>query len=141
MDWPGEVQEISLKSAAPTALAVVRAVGLQALYLKGQRGKWTGIKGVKVLRAAFDAGVSEKILDTIRPHLSHYQALVDYLGRALVEYEEEQEDQGRSQRTLSSGSEGDLPSTSKSQMERRGHTSRTRNDQEVSEAASAYTGV
>jgi hypothetical protein len=133
--------ELDKRRPPPTPLAVVRAVGLQALYLKGQRGKWTGIKGVKVLRAAFDAGVSEKILDTIRPHLSHYQNLVDYLGRALVEYEEEQADQEPSRRALSSGSESDLRSISKSRAERRGRPSRTRNDQEVSEAASPNVRV
>jgi hypothetical protein len=120
----------------PTPLAVVRAVGLQALYLKGQRGKWTGIKGVKVLRAAFDVGISESILDTIRPHLSKYQDLVDFLGRAMVEYEEEKGDREPNRRSISSGSKDDLSSSSSSRIERQGRTSRSRNDQEVSEAMS-----
>jgi hypothetical protein len=81
------------------------------LYLKGQRGKWTGIKGVKVLRAAFDVGILESILDTIRPHLSKYQDLVDFLGRAMAEYEEEQEGQGPIQRVLSSELKDDLSSS------------------------------
>jgi hypothetical protein len=120
---------------------VVRTVGLQALYLKGQRGKRTGIKGVKVLRAAFDASIPESILDAIRPHLSKYQDLVDFLGRAMVEYEEKQGDQEPIRGALSSGSKDDLLSSSRNRVERQGPTSRSRNGQEVSEAISANVRI
>jgi hypothetical protein len=133
----GSSDKLERRRSSPSALAVVRAVGLQALYLKGQRGKWTGIKGVKVLRAAFEVGMSESILDTIRPHLSKYQDLVDFLGTALVEYEQEQEDQGPSRRVLPSGSQGELSSSSRRRGEGQGRISRSRNDQEVSETMSA----
>jgi hypothetical protein len=73
---------------------------------------------VKVLRAAFDDGIPESILDAIRPHLSKYQDLVDFLGRAMVKYEEEQGYQGPIQRALSSGSKEDLLSSSRNRVER-----------------------
>jgi len=117
----------------PTPLAIVRAVGLQALYLKGQRGKWTGIKGVKILRAAFDAGVSESILDTIRPHLSSYQTLVDFLGRAMVQYQEEQGDQEPSQLALPSGIEDDFSSSLSSRVAQQDPVRKSVSDREVSE--------
>jgi hypothetical protein len=129
--------ELEKRRKTPTPLAVVRAVGLQALYLKGQRGKWTGIKGVKVLRAAFDVGIPEGILHSIRPHMSTYQKLVDFLGRAVSEYEEEQGLEGPPQRAISSGSKDELSSSSSSQIEPQVPTSRARQDQEVSEATSA----
>jgi hypothetical protein len=123
--------EIEKRREPPTPLAVVRAVGLQALYLKGQRGKWTGIKGVKILRAAFDAGIPETILDTIRPHLSSYQNLVDFLGRAMIQYEEEEGDQEPSQSTLSSGSKDDLSPSLSSRVAQQGPLRRSVSDQQV----------
>jgi Ankyrin repeats (3 copies) len=117
----GEDMEVTVKP-----LSVVRAVVLQALFLKGQRGKWTGIKGVKILRAALDVGVSEKILDQIRPHMSSYQKIVDYLGRAMVEMNQEQEAKPRQ-----------IQSESGASSVRRGETGTTsgtrRDDREVSD--------
>jgi hypothetical protein len=128
--------ELEKRREPPTPLAVVRAVGLQALYLKGQRGKWTGIKGVKILRAAFDAGIPESILDKIRPHLSSYQNLVDFLGRAMVQYEEEQGDLEPSQPALSSGSNDDLSSTLSSRVARPGPIRKSVSDPQVSQYTS-----
>jgi len=116
-------------TVAVKPLTVVRAVVLQALFLKGQRGKWTGIKGVKILRAALDVGVSEKILDQIRPHMSSYQKIVDYLGKALVEMNQEQEASLRKPRQI--GSESGASSVRRSET---GTTSGTRRaDREVSD--------
>jgi hypothetical protein len=116
----------------PSALTVVKTIGLQALYLKGQRGKWTGIKGVKILQAALEVGVSETILERIRPHMSTYQDIVDFLGRALTQYQEEQNPR-RSIR--SSGSQLELPSSSTRRVERQVTFNGSGNDQEVSEAS------
>jgi hypothetical protein len=116
----------------PSALTVVKTLRLQALYLKGQRGKWTGIKGVKILQAALEVGVSETILERIRPHMSTYQDIVDFLGRALTQYQEEQNPR-RSIR--SSGSQLELPSSSTRRVERQVTFNGSGNDQEVSEAS------
>lgn len=120
------------RGPTPSALTVVKTIGLQALYLKGQRGKWTGIKGVKILQAAFEVGVSETILEGIRPHMSTYQDIVDFLGRALTQYQEEQNPR-RSIR--SSGSQLELPSSSTRRVERQVTFNGSGNDQEVSEAS------
>jgi hypothetical protein len=116
---------------APSPLTVIKAIGLQALYLKGQRGKWTGIKGVKILQAAFEVGVPETILEKIRPHMSQYQDIVDYLGTALAQYQEEQNPH-RSIR--SPRSQGELPSSSTRRVERQVTFNGSGNGQEVSEA-------
>jgi hypothetical protein len=119
---------------APSPLTVIKAIGLQALYLKGQRGKWTGIKGVKILQAALEVGVPETIIEKIRPHMSTYQDIVDYLGTALVQYQEEQ----NLRRSLCSpGSQGELPSSSTRRVERQVTFNGGRNGQEVSESLSA----
>jgi hypothetical protein len=67
---------------------VVRKVGMEILILKGQRGKWTGIKGVRVMRAAISAGVSEKLLDQLRPHLQSSYKLLDFLKDATMNPDE-----------------------------------------------------
>jgi Ankyrin repeats (3 copies) len=65
---------------------IVRAVVCRALILKGQRGKWTGIKGVNIMRTAIEAGVPPQILDLIAPHLSTIQDILDFLKRAVFDY-------------------------------------------------------
>jgi hypothetical protein len=48
---------------------VLRKVLWEIGILRGQCVKWTDIKGVRVMRAAMSAGVSEKLLGELRPHL------------------------------------------------------------------------
>jgi hypothetical protein len=64
---------------------VLRAVGIQALMLKGKPGKWTGIKGVRVMKAAIGAGVSPDLVDRIAPHLSDISRLIDFLRQAVYD--------------------------------------------------------
>jgi hypothetical protein len=59
----------------------------------------------------------------------------------MVEYEEKQGDQEPIRGALSSGSKGGLLSSSRNRVERQGPTSRSRNDQEVSEAISANVRI
>jgi hypothetical protein len=73
--------EVAMKPAT-----VVRAVVARALILKGTRGKWTGIKGVTIIRAAIEAGMSPEILDTIQPYLGSVQKILDFLRQAVVSY-------------------------------------------------------
>lgn len=63
---------------------VLKKVLWEIAILKGQRGKWTGIKGVRVMRAAMSAGVSEKLLDELRPHLQSSYRLLDFLKDATL---------------------------------------------------------
>jgi Ankyrin repeats (3 copies) len=77
---------------------VLRAVVCKALLLKGTRGKWTGIKSVKVLRTAIKAGLSPQILEDIRPNLSSIQKLLDFLKSAVLNYAGEQNPSSRQKR-------------------------------------------
>lgn len=79
---------------------VLRAVVCKALVLKGTRGKWTGIKGVKLLRTAIKAGLSPQILDDIRPNLSSIQKLLDFLKSAVLNYADEQNSPRRKRRGI-----------------------------------------
>lgn len=71
-------------------LNVMRAVGFKAIVLKGTKGKWTGIKGVQLMKAALRAGVDPSVLDAVRPFLSSYERMVEFLGRAVNQMNEEQ---------------------------------------------------
>ena len=62
--------DLSKGKNVPSALTVIKALELQALYLKGQRGKRTGIKGAKLFQAAFEVGVPDSILERIRRHMA-----------------------------------------------------------------------
>lgn len=64
---------------------VLRAVGIQALMMKGKPGKWTGIKGVRVMKAAIAAGVSPNLVDRIAPHLSDISRLIEFLRQAVYD--------------------------------------------------------
>ena len=77
---------------------VVRAVAWKALILKGSRGKWTGIKGVKILRTAINAGVSPQILDDIAPHLATIRVGLEFLKQAIIGYADEQRSPMRQRR-------------------------------------------
>jgi hypothetical protein len=73
--------EVAMKPAT-----VVRAVVTRGLILKGTRGKWTGIKGVTIIRAAIEAGMLPEILDAIQPYLGSFQKILDFLRQAVVSY-------------------------------------------------------
>lgn len=64
---------------------VLRAVGIRALVMKGKPGKWTGVKGVRVMKATIAAGLSPVIVDLIAPHLSNISRLIDFLREAVYE--------------------------------------------------------
>jgi hypothetical protein len=50
---------------------------------RNQNGRWTGIKGVRVLRTAIDAGLSPEIVDKIGPYLDPIEKVIDYIESAL----------------------------------------------------------
>ncbi|KAF7512718.1 hypothetical protein GJ744_000285 [Endocarpon pusillum] len=70
-------------------LNVVRAVGFEVMLLKGTKGKWTGIKGVRLMKAAIRAGIEPSILGSVRPYLSSYQTALDFLTTAVVQMNKE----------------------------------------------------
>jgi hypothetical protein len=76
--------------AKPKTLTMVRAVVLEAFALKGQRGKWTGIKAVRVLQTALRMGASDSLIDKITPSLSSYDQLVQLICKASKQHAEEQ---------------------------------------------------
>ncbi|CAH0027584.1 unnamed protein product [Clonostachys rhizophaga] len=55
----------------------------EAIKLYNRPGKWTGIKLVKVLKAGFERGLNEKILEQIRPHIHSFPALQRFFTEAL----------------------------------------------------------
>lgn len=55
---------------------IVEKLIREFLVLKGQPGKWTGIKDVRILRAANPTVVSEKLLIKIRPHLPSLRGVI-----------------------------------------------------------------
>ena len=72
-------QQVEMKASN-----VLKKVLWEIAILKGQRGKWTGIKGVRVMRAAMSAGVSETLLEKLRPHLQSSYQLLDFLKNATI---------------------------------------------------------
>lgn len=69
--------------------ALIRTVGMKIMLLKGQRGKWTGIKGVQIFKTAIRAGMSDDIVDRARPHLYAAQNVLDWLVKAVTEMDEQ----------------------------------------------------
>ncbi|RMZ89827.1 hypothetical protein DV736_g2953, partial [Chaetothyriales sp. CBS 134916] len=65
--------------------ALIKQVGFKIMVLKGQKGKWTGIKGVQIFKAAIQAGMDESIVDKARPHLKLAQNVLDWLMKAVNE--------------------------------------------------------
>ena len=55
----------------------------EAFKLHNQPGKWTGIKGVQVLRAGMKHGLSETVLEKIRPHVHSFPAIQDFFADAV----------------------------------------------------------
>ena len=49
---------------------------VEILQLQGQKGKWTGIKAIKVLRKAYADNVPEDLLDFIGEHLNDVQKIL-----------------------------------------------------------------
>lgn len=68
-------------------LTVSKSVGaiclFEAFKLYNRPGKWTGIKLVKVLKAGFERGLNDKILEQIRPHIHSFPALQRFFTEAL----------------------------------------------------------
>lgn len=85
----------------PRSLPLVRAVMLEAFALKGQRGKWTGIKAVRLLQTAIRMGASERIIDRAAPFLSSYERLVAVICEAAKQHEEEKKQLEESDRRSS----------------------------------------
>lgn len=66
----------------------LRAVLTKAFELKGQEGKWTGIKLVKVLQTALSMGLPDDKLDAIPGMWHSYTEIVEYLsevGREMAD--------------------------------------------------------
>jgi hypothetical protein len=77
------MQRGRLGKLAPKPGAILKAIALQSLMLTRKQGKWTGLKGVRILKAAIDAGLSPEIVDYIAPHLSDITKLIQFLQRAV----------------------------------------------------------
>lgn len=77
-----------------SSLSLVRAVLMEALSLKGQRGKWTGIKAVRLLQTAIRMGASESIIESAAPFLSDYERLIEVVTQAFKQRTEEMETRG-----------------------------------------------
>lgn len=66
---------------------VVATLGAIAHQHRSQDGsKWTGIKGVNVLKTAIDAGLPPEIVDKIGPYLTPISKVIDYIESALSEF-------------------------------------------------------
>lgn len=70
-----------------SAMTLQRLV-LEILVLKGQPGKWTGIKGVRILRVVYPTGVSEEFLAELRPNLRRGYKILDFLKDATMNRED-----------------------------------------------------
>ena len=73
-------QEVALTSGT-----VLRTVICQVLILKGSHGTWQGRKGVRVLRAALEAGAPESVIDQIGDNLRTVSTLIDHFRHAALE--------------------------------------------------------
>lgn len=58
--------------------AIIQACLLQCLALKGTEGKWTGIKGVKLLMTAFKHGANPDLIDRIRPFIGSFASVQEF---------------------------------------------------------------
>jgi hypothetical protein len=71
------------KALQPTGSMGI-ALFIEAVKLKGQVGKWTGIKGVRLLRIALlEYDLDPKILETIRPHVHSFPSLQRFFTDAI----------------------------------------------------------
>ena len=68
--------------------SLFRAVAMQYLDLKGDHGKWTGIKAVMMLKTAIAHGASEDIIDKAGPFLGTFESLLNFLNSAAKGYAE-----------------------------------------------------
>ena len=57
----------------------------EAAKLQGLEGKWTGIKGVKILQVALENGFSEDVIDKIRPHIHSWPSIQKFFADAVGE--------------------------------------------------------
>ncbi|KAK4503337.1 hypothetical protein PRZ48_004252 [Zasmidium cellare] len=73
----------SLSAEQYTSIGAVCLV--QAIRLHGQPGKWTGRKGVKVLRAGIERGLDGRILEKIRPHIHSFPTIQKFFADAVGE--------------------------------------------------------
>ncbi|KAF2169428.1 hypothetical protein M409DRAFT_20647 [Zasmidium cellare ATCC 36951] len=71
----------SLSTEQYTSIGAVCLV--QAVRLYGQPGKWTGRKGVKVLKAGIERGLDGRILEKIRPHIHSFPAIQKFFAGAM----------------------------------------------------------
>lgn len=73
-------QDIAVSSGA-----LLKAIVWQAMVLKGKPGKWTGSKGVQLLKAAIGAGMNPQVIDAVGDHLTSISSLLEYLKDAANE--------------------------------------------------------
>ena len=77
------LQKHSLRRSNAASLACqsrnIMPALLEALNLKGQKGKWTGIKAVKVLRKAYADDVPENLVVFLGAHLNQIQKILEDL--------------------------------------------------------------
>ena len=63
---------------------IIAACLVQALSLKGTVGKWTGIKGVELMKTAIRNGADPHILEGIRPFIGTFPRIQDFFSDFVV---------------------------------------------------------
>lgn len=74
-------QKIIKQSKRTIVLATLGAIAQQHRSQDGS--KWTGIKGVNVLKTAIDSGLPPEFIDKIGPYLTPISKVIDYIESAL----------------------------------------------------------
>ncbi|ETN38534.1 uncharacterized protein HMPREF1541_06570 [Cyphellophora europaea CBS 101466] len=95
---------------------ILKTLVLQTLVLKGQRGKWTGIKGVTVLREAIKAGMPDGVVDRLAPHLGDAGDILEWLKMSLNDYNQESTQPNDQRRHTISEGVGDAPQSDREQQ-------------------------
>ena len=86
----GEEQNRSICARKRNILEVV----VQVMRIQGQKGKWTGMKGINVLRLIYQDSVPENIVESLRSNLQDVRYVIkslsqEYKGGREIEYHEE----------------------------------------------------
>lgn len=96
--------------------AMLSACLAQFFRLKGGEGKWTGIKGVKLLQTALDKGASDSLVNLLGQHLGNVKKLLQILSTVAQERQSRQTQQDdRIEELFESSDTPQLPSISVTQ--------------------------
>jgi ankyrin repeat protein len=72
-------RQTSLQKNTKLGVSVLLEMG----KLKGQVGKWTGIKGVKLLRVALENGFPERMIKDLRPYMHRWSLIQEFFTNTL----------------------------------------------------------